>query len=174
MGTRVAWHRTLRAVVAAAIALTGMSSNAQDYMGVTVEVAESAGADGYTYSYRVTNDLVGERISALIIGENAHGNWLLVSTPVGWTLDGGLPATSVASPQGWEPAFEKEEEGNHTMSWRSPTPATDIYAGLPSEWFRITVNKPDPAYSANGSFVVAVIGGGMLPGRLKGATRPPP
>jgi len=99
---------------AKAIALLAMMSVAGAVMAgpVTVKVSEATGGNVTTYVYRLENNS-SQPVVALRIGFDAvHGQPQLHAAPLGWTLENGVPPSSVTSPTGWAARVVTMEESD--------------------------------------------------------------
>lgn len=114
---------------------------------VSIGVSQSAVARGTLYSYEVINHSAYPVTSVIIGFDYYSGLPKLETAPVGWTLDGGVPASSVTSPTGWAASITPTEDTNLlSLEWRVSAPRYAIPPGQTAGGFSILVPHADSTY----------------------------
>lgn len=115
---------------------------------VQVKVSEYINASGAIYTYRVVNGTTSPIVGVRIGFDYLHGVAQLHSVPSGWTLNGGLPESSVISPPGWTARLVTTEESPLVnMDWSSDQgPQFDIQPGASVSGFSVRLPQARSEY----------------------------
>lgn len=114
----------------------------------TVTVSESTTGGITTYSYRVHNGSSQPVVGLRIGFDSASGEAQLGATPLGWTVEDGLPAASATSPAGWSSRLVTTEESELVdLEWSSDADSQfDIAPGATAIGFSIRLAEPAVEY----------------------------
>jgi hypothetical protein len=100
------------------------------------------------YSYRIANR-GSAPITAISIGyDYYHGVPELSETPMGWTLNGGIPEKSAKSPPGWTvELIPTEDTDKVNLVWNITEPHSAIKSDQSLSGFSVLVPSPDSSYA---------------------------
>jgi hypothetical protein len=148
---------------------------AQEDSGIRVTVSEEIVSGHATYHYTITNS--GDRaISALFLGfDKATGDFELAAAPLGWEIDTGIVAGTIASPAGWEPDVLAVEGSNAVrVEWGTGV-AGGAYTLAPGQTltgFSVLAEGIEPSYLSS-HWTAILDNGGARTGQLERAPAPP-
>lgn len=138
----------VRSVGLTALALTVLSCGATGQGTVRVTVAESAVGSVTRYVYwvenRTTQPIVGLRVGF----DRATDQPQLHESPLGWTIDAGIPPSNAGAPRGWTLRVVTTEESDLIyLDWTSDgDPQWDIAPGTAVGGFSVTLAHPSAEY----------------------------
>jgi hypothetical protein len=140
---------------------------------IAVEVAQTPQQDGSVwYHYSVSNNSDSDLVAVQIGYDYDRGNPELGAAPIGWTPDQGIPASSVASPSGWDPSFvTTEESASAQLLWQAQGGTTGLAPGKAMTGLDVRIPGVDTAFSA-GHWTVVLADGRSLTGTFTALTPP--
>jgi hypothetical protein len=102
---------------------------------IWVEVSVENLADGTArYRYSLSNES-GQDVEGLFIGYYDNDSELL-SAPLGWDVDSGLPSTSVENPSGWQAEMVTTEEVPYlSLQWNANSAGFGLHSGSTTNSF---------------------------------------
>ena len=115
---------------------------------VQVTAVKTFSGGTWSYGYIVRNGSAFP-IGAIEIGFNGLSNEAeLTLRPLGWEADAGIPASSVASPAGWQALYTAGVEGDSTgtLRWEVIDTNHDILGGQTQSSFLVRVSEEDSLY----------------------------
>jgi hypothetical protein len=150
----------LMSLVGGCLLLAGVASAMAPLPPVAVYVNQSNIAGAVKYQYWVVNNSPFP-VTSIVIGLNYFSGLSEIQTPpAGWSVDGGLPASSSSSPNGWTAkVIPTEDTSLLQFEWDASTPSAAIAPGQTLQGFSIILLQPDVTYSSS-DWTVYVNGAG--------------
>jgi len=144
---RALWIRTTGVFLG--IVLLGHIAAAQALPPVSVTVSPLNDAGGVRYIYQVINHSAFP-VTSVIIGLNYYGQKPELQTPpAGWSLTGGIPSSSVSSPNGWTAHITPTEDTDLLqLEWDASSPSNAIPPGQRLQGFSILAAQADTTYAS--------------------------